>query len=66
MEHEEKATEKELLCPYRVCTTSMGGSTTQQFYLCDKENCAAFYRGACLRAREPLINYLNRNKEDGP
>ena len=67
MANEERAEEKELLCPYRAYTINGEYCTSQMFPPCKGERCAAFYNGMCLRAREPLLNYLNRNKgEDRP
>lgn len=50
---------KEKLCPFRVFRKkthfkhSQGETTTEKFYDCLREKCAAYYKGGCLRLPPP-------------
>lgn len=53
---------KEKRCPFRVCQVERppmlrGNGTTviQEFYHCMGEECAAYYRGGCLRLVPPAL-----------
>lgn len=62
MENEEQAKE-ELLCPFLITTINGEFAASQMFSQCKKERCAAFFDGICLRAREPLMNYVQHRDE---
>ena len=53
---------KEKACPFRVHSVQHmpmlrgnGPSTTQEFYPCMGEGCAAYYRGMCMRLSPPAM-----------
>lgn len=52
---------KEKLCPFRVFREkthfqySQGEATTEKFYDCLGEKCAAYYKGGCLRLIPPAL-----------
>lgn len=55
---------KDKACPFRVHSVQHmpmlrgnGPSTTQEFYPCMGEGCAAYYQGACLRLMPPIMAY---------
>lgn len=50
-----------MLCPYRVLTeehkamaVGTGDCTTQSFYFCELDVCAAYHDGKCMRAQETI------------
>ncbi len=53
----------DMLCPYRVLTQEhkamtigSGDCTTQQFYFCEGNICAAYHNGKCMRIQEKVHN----------